>query len=286
MDFTARYYQLKEVDLHVIEAGPPEGPLLLFMHGFPEFWYGWHKQIPFFAALGYRVVAPDLRGYNLSSKPAGIKAYTSSRHVEDIVQLIQALGRQKATLVGHDWGGVVAWHFAIKHPSLLEKLVVMNIPHPAIMRKTLKKSIRQMLKSWYAGFFQLPFLPEFLIKGTSYHMLSNSIVASSRRGTFTEKDLARYRTAWRQPGSLTAMLNWYRAARHSQQELKHPQPISTPTLLLWGKNDRFLNKEMATESIALCPSGKLLFLNRATHWLHHEEPDTVNKLILEFIGPL
>ncbi|WP_230392273.1 alpha/beta fold hydrolase [Pontibacter sp. FD36] len=275
------YFDLPDVRLHAVRAGDEAGETLMFLHGFPEHWYGWHRQLDFFAAAGYDVVAPDQRGYNLSSKPKVVKAYTLDKLTGDIVRLISQLGKEQVVLVGHDWGGMVAWTLAMHFPHLLRKLVILNIPHPAIMQEHLRKNPKQMLRSWYAAFFQLPLLPEQAAQAFDFKALSQAMTGTSRPHTFSEEDLAIYKEGWQQPNALTSMINWYRAFRHNPLDLS--STIEVPTLMIWGKEDTALGAEMAEPSIAFCPKGRLVFLDEATHWLHHEQPDRVNQEILTFL---
>lgn len=269
--------------LHAVEAGPEDGPLVLLLHGFPEFSYAWRKQIGPLAAAGFRVVVPDQRGYGLSDKPQGLDAYNLDRLAGDVVGLIDALGRDRAHVAGHDWGGAVAWWVGIKHAERLDRLALLNIPHPYVMRKTVRKSPVQRARSSYIFFFQLPGLPELTLRLRSHALLARSLVHSSRPGTFTAEDLAVYRAAWARPGALTGMLSWYRAAVRSRPQRPASPRVTVPTLLIWGANDRFLGREMAQPSIDLCDEGRLVFLEEATHWVQHEEPDAVNRLLVEHL---
>lgn len=275
-------YLVNNVQLQVREAGPPEGNILLFLHGFPEFWYGWEKQLSYFASNGFRVVAPDQRGYNQSSKPAGVSAYKLEELSADIAALIRELGPGKVTLIGHDWGGAVAWAVAYQYPELLKNLVILNMPHPEVLKEFLRENPKQMLKSCYAAFFQFPWLPEAICRAFNFRILARSLTSSARRNTFSPEDLIRYKTAWKQPGALKTMLNWYRANLVSK--LTYPGTLEVPTLLLWGKKDAFLSEEMALPSIERCTNGQLIFLKDNTHWLHHENPEQVNRFILNFLN--
>jgi pimeloyl-ACP methyl ester carboxylesterase len=279
------FYEVNGIRLHVTESGPADGPVVIFLHGYPEFGYGWRKQIPFFAAQGFRVVVPDQRGYNLSSKPPGTRAYRVSQLTQDIVELIAALGTEKVLLVGHDWGGAVAWNLAMHHPQLLRRLVIINMPHPVVMRKTLRKRLNQLRRSWYIFFFQLPLLPEWVISRGHFRLMRNSLQRTSLPGTFSEADLKEYVAAWSQPGAFRAMINWYRAAvRHRNPALAQPPEVQTPMLMIWGAQDAFLRTEMAEESLHYCRNGKLHLIPGATHWVHHEKSEEVNQAILNFIG--
>ena len=282
------------IRLHVAQEGPTDGRLLILLHGFPEFWYGWRKQIPYFAAAGYRVWAPDQRGYNLSDKPRGVAAYNLDALAADVVGLIDAAGQEKAFLVGHDWGGAAAWWVATQYPQRLERLVVMNAPYGPVMTKSLSRDWAQRRRSWYMFFFQLPWLPELVSRRRNWRMLTGMLLSSSIRGTFHKADLEEYRQAWSQPGAYAGMLSWYRAmmrsrptppaAQTTRDRVPHRQPIAVPTLLLWGAQDRFLGRELAEASIKRCSQGQLVFLEDATHWLHHEQPERVNTLIDEFLS--
>lgn len=266
--------------------GPEDGPLVVLLHGFPEFSYGWRKQIPALVARGYRVVAPDQRGYNESSKPSAVADYSLDALSLDIVGLIDAMGRKTAHVVGHDWGAAVAWWMAVKHRERVETLTVINVPHPLVMRRHLLGKPKQMAKSWYMFFFQLPFVPESLIARNNFEGFAKMIVESARPGAFTADDIAVYKEAWRKPGALTGMIAWYRAIRSqiAQQISAEDARIRMPALVIWGKQDHLLGSEMAAPSVGFCDRGKLAMIEDATHWVHHEEPDRVNALILEHLG--
>jgi len=271
------------INLHVVQDGPSTGRLVILLHGFPEFWYGWRRQIPYLAAAGYRVWAPDQRGYNISDKPEGITAYTLDELAADVIGLMDAAGEEKAFVVGHDWGAAVAWWVAAKYPARVARMVVINVPHGAVLTKHLRRNFTQMRKSWYMFFFQLPWLPESLARLKNWNMLAKSLKDSSRQGTFTNNDLAIYRQAWSQPKANTSMLNWYRAAMQKPPTPPENRRITAPTLLIWGAQDKFLGRELAQPSIDLCDDGRLVFFEEATHWVQHEEADRVNELIDTFL---
>ena len=283
MTITHHTRPVNGIRLHTVEAGPPEAPVLVFLHGFPENWYGWHRQIDYFAGLGYRVVVPDQRGYNLSDKPGGVSAYAPKELVRDAAELIRSVSAEKVGLVGHDWGGIVAWLVAELHPDLLHKLVILNVPHPRVMLKTLRSSPKQVLKSWYAGFFQLPWLPERLLEAANFAPLVQALRRTSRPGTFSTEHLRRYREAWRQPGALTGMINWYRAMRHFDRFPPSDGPIRVPTCLIWGTKDVALSREMVEPSAERCQQATVHFFEDATHWVQHEKSAEVNELIRAFI---
>lgn len=279
-----QYIETNGIRLNVIQAGPQDGPLLILLHGFPEFSYGWRKQIPYLASAGYRVWAPDQRGYNISDKPEGIAAYTLDKLAADVIGLIDAAGQEKAYLVGHDWGGAVAWWVAANYPDRLAKLVILNVPHGAVLQRNLRKNLTQLRKSWYFFFFQIPWLPEKLARLQDWKSTVQTLQNSSRPGTFTADDLAQYRRAWSQPQAYRSMINWYRAMLQKPSRPPANSRITVPTLLIWGAKDRFLGRELAQPSIDRCDDGRLVFIEEATHWVQHEEADQVNELISAFLG--
>jgi len=270
-----------DVSLQAVSAGPHDGPVVVLLHGFPEFWYGWRRQIEPLAAAGFRVIVPDQRGYNLSGKPDVVSAYALTELVSDVIATVDQLGREKISLAGHDWGAAVAWSTALLHPQRIAKLAVLNVPHPSVMRKFLSTRPRQLLRSWYMFFFQLPWLPEAVFSAFNFRIGSRALLRSSRPGTFSEEDLAQYRAAWSQPGALTGMINWYRALFRTR--VKFPDKIvRVPTRILWGERDAFLLAEMARESLNYCTNAELFTFANATHWLQHEEPARVSELLIDF----
>jgi epoxide hydrolase 4 len=269
------------VQLHAVAAGPKDGPVVVLLHGFPEFWYGWHKQIEPLAAAGFRVVVPDQRGYNLSSKPRGVASYALTDLVSDVIAIADQLGEQKILLAGHDWGAAVAWSTALLHQQRIAKLAVLNVPHPSVMRRFLSTGPRQMLRSWYMFFFQVPWLPEAIFSAFHFHMGTRALLRSSRPGTFAPDDLVQYRAAWSQPGALTGMINWYRAL--FSHRVKFPEStVRVPTRILRGERDAFLLSEMAHESLRYCTNADLFTFADATHWLQHEESAKVSQILVEF----
>lgn len=270
------------VNLHVVQAGPDNGPLVILLHGFPEFWYGWQAQIPALVEAGFRVWVPDQRGYNLSDKPTHITDYDLNKLAADVIGLIDAAGSKKALLVGHDWGANVAWWTAIHYPQRLKKLVILNVPHPAVFSQTLRRNPRQVLKSWYVFFFQIPWLPEKLISLNNWRLGTRSLIQSSRPGTFSPTDLEEYRQAWSEDRAMTTMINWYRAIVQHKPKMSANPRIKVPTLVIWGAKDRFLSLEMAQPSAEMCDEGRLEVIKEATHWVQHEEAERVNKLLIEF----
>lgn len=274
------------IKLHVLTDGPADGPSVVLLHGFPEFWFGWRKQIPTLAAAGFHVIVPDQRGYNLSDKPKGVAAYNVDILVHDVIGLLNHFGIQKAKLVGHDWGAVVAWALALQFPERLEKLVILNVPHPDVMTRFILGNLNQRKKSWYVFFFQLPFA-EWILRRDNFRNLERALVG--RRGSFTPEDILEYKEAWSQPGALTGMLNWYRAiVRKSLRGPWNPnriqvRPVKASTLMLWGKHDVALSHKMAQPSIEACERGELVMFDKATHWVQHDAVDEVNEKLIAFL---
>lgn len=272
------------VRLHVVQCGPADGPLLILLHGFPEFWWQWRKYLEPLAAAGFRVWAPDQRGYNTSDRPPEISAYTLDALAGDVAGLIDAAGRAQAYLVGHDWGAGVAWWLALTRPERVRRMTIINVPHPTVMFRHLRSSPRQLARSWYMFVFQLPWLPEAMFRARNFRGLARGLQRSSRPGTFSDADLDEYRRAWSQPGALRGMVNWYRAAFRRRPKMPSDPRVRLPTLIIWGAHDRFVGRELAAPSLALCQSGRLEMIEEATHWTPHEEPRRVLKLVTEFFS--
>jgi epoxide hydrolase 4 len=257
----------------------------VLLHGFPESSYEWRYQIPALAAR-HRVVAPDLRGYGESDKPDGIAAYRATVLAKDIAGLIRARDATRAHVVGHDWGGAIAWTLALEHPDVVERLVVINAPHPQAISHALRSDIRQILRSWYVFAFQLPWLPErqLLRPGAIPAALRASAPGSS---AFSTADLAEYERAFAQPGVATAALNYYRAAFRDgiRPRAAAGGPIASPTLVIWGEDDTALGKEL-TRGMERYFSGPftIRYVPGSSHWVPEERPELVNELLLEFLA--
>jgi pimeloyl-ACP methyl ester carboxylesterase len=280
-----RRYSANGLQLHAATAGDPAAPPVVLLHGFPEFWYGWRHQLPALARAGFYAVAPDLPGYNLSDKPASLASYRVSAISDTIAALISALGTTPAHVVGHDWGGVLAWNLAMQHPSLVDWLVVINAPHPATIERALR-SPRQWYRSAYMLAFQAPFVPERVLAARDFRLLQSVLRRDALHPeAFTEEDLHAYRAAWAQPGALAGGLNYYRAAlRHPSRALDSMRPIERPTLVLWADRDRYMLPSLAPPPTHWVPLGDLHRIPFASHWVAHEFPEYVNRLILDFIG--
>jgi pimeloyl-ACP methyl ester carboxylesterase len=269
------------VTLNVAEAGPEDGVPVILLHGFPEFWFGWRHQIGALADAGYRVIVPDQRGYNTSDKPKGIAAYDVDRLADDVAALAKHYTDQPIFLVGHDWGAVAAWWTTTRHPALVRKLAVLNCPHPAIWRDAMKSVPAQRRASWYVAAFQIPWLPEALMRARNFDALCTAIRES--KAPVSEEEIARYRAAWGQPGALTAMVNWYRAVlRHDFRPIPAGS-IKTPVRIVWGEQDRYALPALAELSKALCADAELTYVPEATHWVAADAAAKVNAMLLEFL---
>jgi pimeloyl-ACP methyl ester carboxylesterase len=274
------YVRLNGIRMHYVRAG--SGPLLLLLHGFPDFWFSWRRQIPLLAER-FTVVAPDQRGYNETDKPGW--GYSVDVLVADIVELIQALGHERAFVAGHDWGGAVAWALAIARPHRVERLAVINAPHPAIFTERLRDSPRQLLRSSYMGFFAMPALPELVLGANNYEPLMHMIRRDLPDGAISGAELEAYRAAIATPGALTAALGWYRAAaRQGANGLlaESAARCEVPTLQIWSDQDPYLGPEVFAGTERFVPDLTALQIPGAGHWVHQWAPTQVNDALLEF----
>jgi pimeloyl-ACP methyl ester carboxylesterase len=269
------------IKLHYVTEG--SGSLMIFLHGFPEFWYSWRHQIPEFAS-DRKVVAPDLRGYNDSDKPSDRNAYIMAEFVQDIKGLIEGLGYDRCILVGHDWGGAIAWNFAYAYPQMLEKLIILNLPHPAKFAEGLR-SPQQLLRSSYIFFFQIPFLPELLLQTNDYGPLEAAFKGMAvDKNTFSQADLDAYKTAVAKPGALTAMLNYYRNIFAQGMTSQDWSVLTVPTLMIWGEDDTALGKELTYGTEAYVRDFRIRYIPHCSHWVQQEQPQLVNQYIRDFVA--
>jgi epoxide hydrolase 4 len=255
------------------------------LHGFPQFWYEWRYQIPALVEAGFRVVAPDMRGYNLSDKPPGVRAYRVGLLARDVEHLILACGERTASVVGHDWGAIVAWIAAMRYPGRVKRLAILNVPHPARFLDGLL-SPGQLLRSSYTFFFQIPRLPEAVIRAGDFALLRSTFGRDPvRPGAFTAEDIERYVGAMARPGALTATLNYYRALLRNPREMGALlERIEAPVLVIWGERDRSLKRRLAEPPPLWVPN--LLRVERlpeSSHWVAEDRPREVNTLLLSFL---
>lgn len=277
------YAEIGDIRLHYVEAG--QGPLVVLLHGFPDFWYGWRHQIEPLARAGFRVVAPDLRGYNLSSRPDGVAAYDTDPLAADIRGLIHERGARSALLAGHDWGGTVAWATAMHHPEVVDRLAILNAAHPRRLLEGLHHP-DQLRRSWYFFFFALPELPEAVVHADGWRFFRHFLRDASPSLTPEETD--RYVEAWSQPGAATAMINYYRASVRTPTKRAEAalRPVKAPTLVVWGQRDRYLGPELAEPDRDDVPNlDRVEYLPDASHWVHHDDPERVTQLLADFFRP-
>jgi pimeloyl-ACP methyl ester carboxylesterase len=279
--FNQQKVQLNGLTFNLVHEGPPEAPLIVLLHGFPECWLTWESQIQPLVDAGYRVIAPDQRGYNQTDKPKHIDDYRIDVLASDVEAIRQWANADKFHLVGHDWGAAVAWWYGMHHSDKLHSMTVINVPHPLVFQKNLKSNKKQLLKSWYMFFFQIPKLPESLLSIAGYKIAQRSLKESSNKESFSAEILQALTSAWSQEGAMTGMLNWYRAAIRRPVRASNKR-VSCPTRILWGENDIALTKEMAELSTHYCDQVSLTYYPDATHWLTHDKPDEVSQEIIRF----
>ena len=273
---------------HVLEAGAGDR-LALCLHGFPELGFSWRNQIPVLADLGWRVWAPDLRGYGGTTRPVGRESYALERLMDDVAGLIDAAAPRETLLVAHDWGGIIAWLFAMRRVRPLSRLVVMNLPHPACYERALRRGGRQWLRSWYVLFFQIPWLPEALFGANGAESVGRAFHGMAvHKENFPDEVLEVYKRAAREPGALTAMINYYRAAfsgggARRQRSLGYPK-IDVPTLVIWGEQDSALGVETLDGTSEYVSNLTVHRLPNASHWVQQDAPEEVNALLRQWLS--
>ncbi|HEV2115444.1 MAG TPA: alpha/beta hydrolase [Terriglobales bacterium] len=288
----SEYAEVNGVRLHYMTAG--QGKLIMFLHGFPEFWYEWKKQLADFSR-DHQAVAPDMRGYNLSSKPADVAQYGLKLLVEDVNALADHLGHERFVLAGHDWGGVVAWAFAAAHPERLEKLVIINAPHPAVFDRELRQNPAQQQASQYMLTFRTPAAEQMLSAGNFFALSEVLLQPGFKQGYFAAEDVEAYLQAWAQPGALTGGLNYYRAAHAGPPAAAEQRPeelaaqlqalrIEVPTLVIWGEQDPYLLTGNLNGLEQFVPELTVRRVPDGSHWVIHEKPELINSFIREFIA--
>lgn len=283
-EITFDYAQVGAVNLHYAKAGDGE-KLVILLHGFPEFWYSWRHQI---ADLSdeYTVVAPDMRGYNLSDKPPNVGDYSIDKLVDDVTGLIRYFGRDNAMIVGHDWGAAIAWAVALKHPEYVSKLVAMQVPPASVWRKN--QTFNQFLASWYMFFFQIPFLPEYILKLDDYAWLEKALrKTTTERGVFTSEDIAEYKKSWREPFALTAMINYYRAniLKRFIGKPKAEAKIKVPTVFIYGEKDRaILPETVKGVGEAVDAPFEEFRIPDSGHWVQNEAKNRITEILRDFLA--
>jgi pimeloyl-ACP methyl ester carboxylesterase len=278
-----QFIEANRIRLHYVTQG--EGELVLLLHGFPEFWYSWRYQIPALAKH-FKVVVPDLRGYNDSEKPE--TGYDLDTLSTDIQSLIERLGYQSAHVVGHDWGGAIAWRLAQKCPNFIDRLALLSAPHPQRFARELLSNLDQIRRSWYVLAFQVPNLPEWVIQLNLREFVRNMFQEQAvRKGAFTQEMIQKYQAALQKPGALGAAVNYYRqlfALGNWMDWVRSPDPISVPTLVLWGDEDSILSPKLM-DGIEHWISAPFQFklIPHCGHWIQQEAPQTVNRELIQFL---
>ena len=282
------FANINGIKMHYVTIG--EGPLIVFLHGFPEFWRSWKNQISFFSKK-FKVVALDMRGYGETERPVKVGEYRIEKLARDVTELIDSLGQKKATVVGHDWGGAVAWATAMMNPSFVEKLIVMNAPHPAIVQRNAFRNYAQMQKSWYMFFFLLEKAPEKVLSSNNFEILKHMFeISIKRKDRFSLSDIEEYVSSWSKEGGITGGLNYYRANLNEEfwgnlgESIPFPK-IKIPTLQIWAEDDMFLGKELTegTKEFVVDAPFSLNVIPNCGHWVQQEAPEEVNQIMEEFL---
>ena len=283
----ADYAQTSSGRIHLVHEGSGRATVLL--HGFPEFWFAWRDQIPAIAAAGYRAIAPDLRGYNLSHKPREVAAYKMGCVADELAEFVRVVAPgERVVLVGHDWGAVMAWLVTMRAPELVERLVILNVPHPTVVRRALRR-FDQLLRFWYQFLVQPPLIPELCLRAGNFALLEKSMRRLSKRPeALTPEVMADYRKAWGQPGALEAMLHYYRAQLRrgrggNRRRAGASTKIACPTLLVHGELDPFFARDLFDATGELVPDLLPVRIPSAGHFVQQDEPEMVTRLILEFV---
>lgn len=281
---TTRTVRANGLDFTCDECGEDDAVALL-LHGFPEARISWRHQLPALAALGWRAVAPDLRGYGGSSRPRDRDAYAINHLVADVAALFDVLGAKRRLLIGHDWGAAIAWAFAIRQARPLDGLIVMNVPHPTVFRRVLRASWRQKARSWYILFFQLPWLPERALTAGGARAVERAFTGMAQNpDAFPPAVLARYRENALAPGAAKAMINYYRANVRSLGHTQGIEPVHVPTLMIWGEKDTALGLELTDGYEGLVDDFTLVRLPDASHWVQQDRPKAVNAAVEHWLA--
>ncbi len=274
--------------LSVLEAGDPAGEPVVLLHGFPELSHSWRHQLPALAEAGYHAVAPDLRGYGASDRPTAVEAYAAKALVGDVAGLIRALGHESAHVVGHDWGGSLAWGLAGNAPGAVRSLTILNAPQGPVSARLRREDAGQRAKSWYMLLFQFPGVAEAWLSDDDFANLRGFVFDTAPPAAFPPEEREVYVDALRRDGALTAALNWYRANMPPSSWLRDPPDppeITVPTLIIWGEGDAYMGTELL-ERTAATVTGPLRVerLPGVSHWVQQEVPDRVNELLLGFLA--
>lgn len=272
-------YTGPEVQLHVAVAGPEDGAAVFLLHGFPDSWMGWARQVEALVEAGYRVIMPIQRGYDRSDKPEAVEDYRLEALGGDVIGIMDALNIDRAQLVGHDWGGALTWWLAAHRPDRFSSATVLNCPPVKVLARALWSNPNQFWRSWYVMLFQVPGLAEKMLSARDYGALRGAMVGEAKKGSFRREEITRYMEAWRQPQALRGMLSWYRAARYS---LRAPEPalIELPMCVIWGTADSALHTSLIEPAVARCAAAEVHRIEGASHWVQRDATDEVNACLL------
>lgn len=281
---TTTFVKANGLTFEVDQCGDGERFALL-LHGFPESKHSWRFQMPLLAEMGYRAWAPNLRGYGKSGRPTSVSDYHIDKLVADVAGLIDASGAKETVLIAHDWGAIIAWHFAIKKVRPLSRLVIMNVPHPVCFARTMR-SWAQLKKSWYMFFFQIPWLPERVLGARGAEAIGKAFTEMAvDKSRFPAPVVQEYRRNAQEPGALRAMVNYYRAAMRAGSKVMVPLPgtVDVPTLMIWGEEDTALGKETTYGTEELVRDFTIRYLPGVSHWVQQEAPERVNGMLAAWL---
>ena len=281
------FVNVNGIRMHYVTMG--KGPLIVFLHGFPEFWYSWRHQIPFFSKH-FKVAVPDMRGFGETERPTEVDEYRIEKLVTDIVELVHSLGQENATVVGHDWGGIIAWSIGMMAPDIVENLIIMNAPHPGVFQRNAFRNYEQMQKSWYMFFFLLQNVPERVLSRNNFELLKRLFeISIKRKKKFTQRDIEGYVSSWSKEGGITGGINYYRSNLNTEfwgnldESIPFPR-IKSPTLQIWAEEDLFLGKELTEGTNEFVDAlFSLKIIPNCGHWIQQEAPEEVNQIIEEFL---
>jgi len=278
LEFEAKFIDVGEITLHVVFAGPADGPPVVLLHGFPEFWYAWRGPAAVLARAGFRVIVPDQRGYNLSDKPAGPEHYGHDQLVPDVIGLIDALGYERVALGAQDVGAGVAWRLVITQPERVSRFAVIDVGHPQGYAEFVTE---EETVSWYRTFLQIPWLPGYTARLGNWWLLTSNLRATSAPGAFPQEEMDQFRSAWDRDGAVHSMGAWYRAP---WKEYESDTRVATPTLLILAKDDAFIPSDLSKAGMKYLDQGKLVELGSGTHWVAGEEPERIGSILAEFFA--
>jgi pimeloyl-ACP methyl ester carboxylesterase len=288
IDLDEQWVETNGVRLHVVSAGPPDGPPVVLLHGIPEFWFGWHRQMGALAGAGFRVIVPDQRGYNASDKPEGVEAYRDDELVKDVVGLIEALGYERVRLAGHDAGAGVAWYLAIEHPERVERLAVFGIGHPDAFLEMRDAGSVPLGSRLFYGTLEAMLgsrLPEWLAPRGDWAPLVQILRRSSAGVAFPEQELGYYRESWERDGAFHFIMNWYRASfARGRRSYTRDTRVEPPVLVAVLEQDPIVPQEPARQSGRFCANARVVELPGASHWVLHEQPEAASALLVDFFG--